>query len=672
MSEIHPRISVGVPVFNGESFLAETLDSLLNQTFRDLEIVISDNASTDRTEEICRTYAARDARIRYYRTDVNRGAAWNHNRVFELARGEYFKWNSADDLCAPEFLARCIAALDREPLAVMACSEVLEVDELGEAVKPGFVPPEVASISPVARFRRNSQTDHSCFHVYSLIRSRVLREAGPLGYYTGADRVLLAHLSLFGRCVLIPDSLLFNRDHPARFTRRFGEKSHQGTVWFDSGAAAKKLFPYWGEFRGYLSAISRSPLRRGQRLRCYAAMLGWFRNHKDSLLADLFYYPKSWFERRSRTKALAVCLPQTDGPTAGVSINPTSVTVIVCTYNRFEALKTALENIAASHMPDSTAWEVLTVDNNSTDATRDVVEGFCRRYPGRFRYLFEPTPGKSYAMNAGLAQASGEIVAFVDDDVTVEPRWLRNLTVDLQSGEWAGTAGRILPANNVELPTWLWWQKLSRMLCAYFDLGNQPVQLNIDQPSCGANMAFRKGIFEKYGGFRTDLGPSPDPKVPCAKEDSEFARRLIKAGERLRYEPLAVVRHPILKARINKEFFLSRWFDTGRANIVECDDQSHAVRLPWIYLSVMRHSVQIAAFSLRWAVARKASTRFFWKCMIWKEAGIVSQLYGRPRHTKDKSLLATRKNSARQSVSQTAIPSDARPLGQEILREKAR
>jgi glycosyltransferase involved in cell wall biosynthesis len=140
VSESRPRVTIGVPVFNGESFLAETLDSLLNQTFSDFEVVISDNASTDRTEEICRAYTARDPRVRYCREVVNRGAAWNHNRVFELARGEYFKWNSADDLCAPEFLARCVAALDRDSAAVTAVSETVEIDERGKRLQSMSVP----------------------------------------------------------------------------------------------------------------------------------------------------------------------------------------------------------------------------------------------------------------------------------------------------------------------------------------------------------------------------------------------------------------------------------------------------------------------------------------------------------------------------------------------------
>ena len=641
MSDRCPRVTVGVPVFNGESFLAGALDSLLNQTFSDCEIVISDNASTDRTEEIGRAYAASNPRIRYYRSDANRGAAWNHNRVFELARGEYFKWNSVDDLCAPEFLARCVAALDQDPSAVMACSNVLEVDELGEAVKPGFIPSEAASASAVERFRRNIQTDHSCFHIYSLIRSRVLRQAGPLGSYTGSDRVLLSKLSLFGRCVLIPDTLLFNRDHPARFTRTFGEKSHQGTVWFDSGAAARKLFPYWGEFRGYLEAISRCPLGWRGRLRCYSAMLEWLRYHKGPLLDDVFYYPKTWLAKRFSRNKVAARPRVIATPTKTLNNDSMSVTVILCTYNRCEDLRRALQSIAASHMPSSTTWEVLVVDNNSTDATREVVEDFCRRYPGRFRYLFEPTPGKSYAMNAGVAKADGEILAFVDDDVTVEPRWLRNLTAELHNGECAGTAGRIFPADSFEPPSWLGWQQCAGILCAYFDLGNQPIELDIDHPPYGANMAFRKTLFEKYGGFRVDLGPSPDRNVPCVNEDTEFARRLMKAGESLQYEPLAVVYHAVLQARINKQFFLSRWFDIGRASIVEQDNHPDMFGIPWGYLSLAQRCVQISAMGVRWVFARHASTRFFWRCMIWKQAGMMSELYGR---------LGGRK------VSQTAVP----------------
>src|SRR5579871_3942080 len=114
------RVSIGLPVHNGERYLREAIDSLLAQTYRDFELIISDNGSTDGTEAICRAYAAADPRIRYYREEQNRGCAWNWNRVFALARGEIFKWAAHDDVCAPRLVERCLEALDRCPEAVLS------------------------------------------------------------------------------------------------------------------------------------------------------------------------------------------------------------------------------------------------------------------------------------------------------------------------------------------------------------------------------------------------------------------------------------------------------------------------------------------------------------------------------------------------------------------------
>ena len=111
MSESVPRVTIGLPVYNGENYLAAAIESLLSQTFTDFELVICDNGSTDRTEQVCRAYAARDARIRYYREVENRGLAWNFSRTFELARGEYFKWHAHDDLCGPTLLRGALEAL---------------------------------------------------------------------------------------------------------------------------------------------------------------------------------------------------------------------------------------------------------------------------------------------------------------------------------------------------------------------------------------------------------------------------------------------------------------------------------------------------------------------------------------------------------------------------------
>ena len=132
-----------------------------------------------------------------------------------------------------------------------------------------------------------------------------------------------------------------------------------------------------------------------------------------------------------------------------------NITVILCTYNRCATLSRALASVAASELPQVAKWEVIVVDNNSTDGTRAVVEEFCRQHPGRFRYLFESRQGLSQARNAGIREARGDILAFMDDDVTVEPTWLWNLTANLCDGEWAGAGGRCRgqrPSSPAEYP----------------------------------------------------------------------------------------------------------------------------------------------------------------------------------------------------------------------------
>src|SRR5215510_12797807 len=114
MTHHTPRISIGLPVYNGEKFLREALDSLLTQTFEDFELILSDNASTDETPAICRVYAAADKRVRYVRNAANIGVYRNFNRVFQLASGKYFKWAAADDVCQRDLLAKCLRVLETD------------------------------------------------------------------------------------------------------------------------------------------------------------------------------------------------------------------------------------------------------------------------------------------------------------------------------------------------------------------------------------------------------------------------------------------------------------------------------------------------------------------------------------------------------------------------------
>lgn len=297
------------------------------------------------------------------------------------------------------------------------------------------------------------------------------------------------------------------------------------------------------------------------------------------------------------------------------------ITVLLCTYNRGEDLATALNSVAASELPKSTKWEVLVVDNNSKDRTRQVVAEFFTRHPGRFRYLFERRQGKSHALNSGIREARGNIIAFVDDDVWVEPTWLQNLTAALHNGQWSGAGGRILPEWTCSPPRWLSLKGRHALApLVAFDLGLEPGQLN--EAPFGTNMAFRKEMFEKYGGFRADLGPQAGSEI--RGEDTEFGDRLLAAGERLRYEPSAVVYHPVSENRIRKEYFLAWWFDKGRANVRQCGDWSGA-KLHFLEAAFLR-TYRLLKACLQWIVRLESAERFSRKIDAWEQAGEISEL----------------------------------------------
>jgi len=295
-----------------------------------------------------------------------------------------------------------------------------------------------------------------------------------------------------------------------------------------------------------------------------------------------------------------------------------NISVILCTYDRCQSLTKTLESLAVSVLPDSVEWEVLIVDNNSHDQTHEVVEQFSRLYPDRFRYLFEGRQGKSYALNSGIREARGDVLAYLDDDVSVEPTWLHNLTSLLHDGEWAGSGGRILPMRGFVPPRWLALEGplgFGAALCAQFDLGDVPAELK-DAPF-GTNMAFRREMFEKYGDFRGDLGPRPSE---TRNEDTEFGRRLMAGGERLRYVPSAVVYHDVHESRVRKQFFLAWWFDRGRGVIRESGRIPGAREI----LKLLSRTLQTALWSV---LSLDPQRRFYRKCMVRFAAGKLAEAH---------------------------------------------
>lgn len=223
-------VSIGVPVYNGGRYLRGALDSLLAQDYPDFEIIISDNASVDDTEAICREYASKHARIRYYRPDRNMGAIWNFSRVQELADGEYFMWAAHDDLRHREYLSRCVAALAENPRAIFCCTGVRLIDEGGDDVSDKF--PfrcyHPTGSTPRERLRALVQSS-AWFDSYSLMRTRALAEM-RIGPDWGGDVVFLAELCLRGEVAEVPEKLFDYRYYAAKTSENVAETVSSSNV----------------------------------------------------------------------------------------------------------------------------------------------------------------------------------------------------------------------------------------------------------------------------------------------------------------------------------------------------------------------------------------------------------------------------------------------------------
>jgi len=281
MSGSKPRVSIGMPVYNGERFVQETLDSLLAQTFEDFVLIISDNASTDRTQEICKAYAVKDKRIQYYRTERNRGATWNFNRVFALSTAEYFKWAAHDDLCAPEFVERCVEILDLQASAVLCHSRTRLIDEHGVAVRNLSTNANLSSPKPYKRFLASVFSPPQ-IQVFGVVRANILKKTRLIGNFSSSDRTLAGELALRGRFCEIPEYLFFYREHAEQSWGIEYPSRHARESWFDPTRVAKITFPHWRLLLEHLSSIRRVPLNWYEKLLCYVYLGRWaIRNRRD-------------------------------------------------------------------------------------------------------------------------------------------------------------------------------------------------------------------------------------------------------------------------------------------------------------------------------------------------------------------------------------------------------
>jgi glycosyltransferase involved in cell wall biosynthesis len=254
-----PTVTIGLPVYNGEQHLAQCLDSVLAQEFEDFELIVSDNASEDHTEGICREYAAADRRVKYHRNERNLGAAANQNRILELATGNYFKLVSHDDWFSPKLLSRSVEVLTCRPEVVLCYWLETIVDSRDEVLRSYGEHQRFAVDSPLARERFHQwlwafESGARGDPIYGTIRTDVAKRDGPFLYLGLQPNFLrLAELSLQGPWYTVPEHLAFRRANTRRVT------VPEGLAWLlGPDHAARVRFPHWRRWYEYLKVLLRS------------------------------------------------------------------------------------------------------------------------------------------------------------------------------------------------------------------------------------------------------------------------------------------------------------------------------------------------------------------------------------------------------------------------------
>jgi glycosyltransferase involved in cell wall biosynthesis len=267
-----PTLTVGVPVYNMGTYLEAAVESVLAQSFRDLELIISDNASTDDTEAVGRALAARDPRVTYRRNTENVGLSANNNLLVPLARGRLFKWAPADDVLRPGYLERCVEAIDADPSVVLAYPRTAFVDGDGaplDLTDPGW---NLVSDDPSERLLFAIRAGHYVNAVLGVIRADALRRTRLLPRYAGGDYRLMAELSVLGKFVEIPERLYERRIHKGSTGGNTGNTKWLRTYW--SGSRPSMRAPYWRLCRDHAGIVMRAPIPRARKA-ALLAQLAW-------------------------------------------------------------------------------------------------------------------------------------------------------------------------------------------------------------------------------------------------------------------------------------------------------------------------------------------------------------------------------------------------------------
>ena len=286
-----PVISVGMPVYNGEEYVASAIQAILDQTYGDFELIISDNASDDATESICREFAARDPRIRYYRNPENVGAARNYNRLVDLARGRYFRWSNADDLFAPELHERCLEALEANPRAVLSYGSTEIIDQHGNTTRTYHDNLHITDERASDRLPRYFEQVGLTNAIYGLMRTDAVRKTSVFGDATlpAADIDFMAELVLLGEFIEVPGPLFYRRMHAEASS--FDRQDHERQQRFWRAQASPFKLPVLRRNLRYLRRVWGAPITYREKFRLTAFILRrllTLRSHVASELVGVF------------------------------------------------------------------------------------------------------------------------------------------------------------------------------------------------------------------------------------------------------------------------------------------------------------------------------------------------------------------------------------------------
>jgi glycosyltransferase involved in cell wall biosynthesis len=274
-----PLVTIGVPVYNSERYLRQSLDSLLAQTHTDFVLVISDNASTDGTAALCKEYVARDARVRYYRNDKNLGNPGNFNRIYELTTTPYLKWSTSDDYWAPTFLERALEVMERDRSLALCFPQATLVDARGENPTPYDDVLHLMDPDPAERFLRLIKDIRLAHQHLGVVRMSYLAKTHLLSAHVGSDINLLAELSLYGKFYELPERLYFRRFHRESGSWKRTDTAHQAKHYLGTTSKRERLRTWRSDWR-HFTAVGRAPLKLSSKFRIYrylAKVMFWQR-----------------------------------------------------------------------------------------------------------------------------------------------------------------------------------------------------------------------------------------------------------------------------------------------------------------------------------------------------------------------------------------------------------